>query len=177
MIAYADRIAGSMRALISSRFHVEHDDLAGAAILGAIQGRPMKYAVIDEIRKIGGRGHGNLVDPVKHRRVFQLHEDYDRAAHPKCIVGLALKRCGVIMLEFLKAIPKNPITQGGAWKFKPELRYNVIMLRYWHQLNQRETADQLGLSQERIGQIEREACKLIRAELERRGIKSLRDVV
>lgn len=79
---------------------------------------------------------------------------------PDAVVRLALKRCGVLMLESLPA----------------RLR-KVLLLRYWHNLNNAETADQMKVSTGRISQMEKRAAELLRAELERRGIKSLRDVI
>jgi RNA polymerase sigma factor (sigma-70 family) len=79
---------------------------------------------------------------------------------PEYVAKLALKRCGVIMLE---ALP-------------PRYR-KLMLLRYWHQLSNAETAREMGVSPCRVSQIEKLACKIIAAELERRGIRSLRDVV
>lgn len=178
MIGMANVLAARYVPAVASRFHVEKDDLVGPALLAVVKGRKkMQHAIIDELRRIGG-------DPryPTHRTNF-VHEQIpprivERSEPEGETARIALKRCGVLMVECLKhRQPKKVGAIGGGHRLKPKLRYKIIMLRYWHQLNQTETALYLGLTPSRVAQIEREALGVLREELERRGIKSLRDVV
>ena len=170
IIEYANCMAMSSARTAESYIHVEADDLAGAAILAAVKGQPMRYGIIDELRRTGCRnsydrqtGRLNVYD---HRRE-QLDESHDIGEEPDYLIRLALKRCGVLMLDCLP----------------PRLR-RVILLRYWHCLSQVEVARVFGLtvcnngnSAPRISQLEKKACKIIAEELARRGIRSMRHVI
>lgn len=161
IIQQANSIATVYQRASESSIHVEVSDLASAGILAAVRGRPIQYGIIDELRKVGGRT--GVID----KRQFQIPESHDHGVEPEYVVRLALKRCGVIMLDCLP----------------PRLR-KVILLRYWHCLKQAEVGVIMGfavtndgLTCGRVSQLERQACQIIKTELEKRGIKSLRHVI
>ncbi len=165
MIGHATRLATAYAVHVEPRMHVEVDDLAGAALLAKAQGRRLENGIVDELRKIGGRSsrvsHRQLIHSRSDKLQGQIGEGFDMAGpEPQYVVRLALKRCGVLMLDCL-----------------PERERRVMLLRYWHDLTQAEAAAELGVTPGRVGQIERAACKVIAAELARRGIRSMRDVV
>lgn len=76
------------------------------------------------------------------------------------LVRLALKRCGVLMLGCLN-----------------EKQRRVMMLLYWHGLTAKEAAAEIGISTMTLFFHRKNACRVIAAELARRGIKSMRDVI
>ncbi len=160
MIQQAEKMAMAFARSAESRVHVEASDLAGAALLAHVQGRAMRYGIVDELRRLYGRESNPrpLVD--------QLSESYQGTVEPDYIVPLALKRCGVLMLDCL-----------------PERLRRLIMLRYWHGLSQVETGRELGFTVSggvaccRVSQLEKQACGIIARELRRRGIRSMRDVI
>jgi DNA-directed RNA polymerase specialized sigma24 family protein len=177
------RIAHHIAGMFSGwngRMYVELDDvysfiLCNATIRKLRGGTPsLKGLAIDYLRSVGGDTRKASV------KTLFLHEQYPTARHPVGITAddhvapiefdradsddyitrLALKRCGVVMLDILPA----------------RLR-RIMLLRYWHGLSQSEAARESKLSSTRMAQLEQQAVKLIRAELARRGIKSLRDVI
>jgi DNA-directed RNA polymerase specialized sigma24 family protein len=145
MINLAERLATRL-----SKPGIDREDIASAAILACVR-TPTRYvrgAVIDAIRS------------VVLRQEDQLSAANCEPVEPDYVARLALKRCGVLMLNCL-----HPT------------RRRVILLRYWWMLTQAETAVELGISPGRVGQLEREACAQLRCVLEERGIRSMRDVV
>lgn len=174
MIRNAEAAARTFANSVRSRFFVEADDLAGPAIMAGLAGRPMKLGIIDELRRIGGRDVPNAEASLRrgsHRTNFLLSQFPENAVvgigEPKYIAQLALKKCGVLMLDCL-----------------PEKLRRVIMLRYWHGLTQIEVGREMGFALGkngrncgRVSQLEMQACALIAAELKRRGIRSMRDVM
>jgi DNA-directed RNA polymerase specialized sigma24 family protein len=148
----------------NGRVYVELDDVnsfvLGYATIRILKGgKPsLRGLAIDYCRTLGGDQRKRSA----HTRFLheQLPHDFDRADSNDNTARLALKRCGVVMLDSLPA----------------RLR-KIMLLRYWHGLSQSETARESKLSPARVHQLEQQAAKLIRAELARRGIKSLRDVM
>lgn len=171
MILKATAAATSLAAAVRSRFFIEADDLVGPAIMAGLAGRPLKFGIIDELRKLGGRRTASPVSELRGKHVHFLANQFGEhdvvgIAEPKYTVQLALKKCGVLMLSCL-----------------PERHRKVIMLRYWHQLSQFEVGQLMGFttfppgSCPRVSQLETEACRIIARELALRGIRSMRDVI
>ena len=137
--------------------HFEHSDMVDAGILGHYEGRPIKYAILDERRRMGGNRAGRST----FQALNQLQANTDRVVPtPKYIARLALKRCGVLMLDIL-----------------PQRLRRVMLLRYWHELTQKEVSLELGVTAGRVSQIETQSCAILARELRRRGIRSLMDVI
>jgi DNA-directed RNA polymerase specialized sigma24 family protein len=193
MIAQAKRAAACGADIARSRFFVEADDLVGPAIMAALAGRPMRFGVIDGLRSLGGRLGNSTVarrsGQTGAASKFLAHQFEEKqevgTAEPNYIARLALKRCGVLILDCLP----------------PRLR-KVMLLRYWHDLTQVEVGRIMGFTItetarptskgasrshfpkgtiwrncSRVQQLEREAIELIRGELQRRGIRSMRDLM
>lgn len=149
----------------------EREDMIQIGMLGAVRVAPrLKQLGMAAKQYLSVRARGAVKDynrvELGTRRASRISwkqlSDSTQAEDLDCdyYARTALHKCGVLMLNCLH-----------------ESRRRVIMLRYWHGLTQAETAAELGLTPGRIGQIEREACKLIAEELKRRGIKSMRDVI
>lgn len=144
------------------RYHVELDDIIEHISYRWAQaqanGSSFSFdgAAIDCLRTVGGREGRKPITNLLHCQFLRE----PRVPESDYVVPLALKRCGVLMLDCL-----------------PERLRRVIMLRYWHGLTQKEVALEMDLSFGRISQLERDACRIIARELARRGIRSMRDVI
>ena len=156
-----------------TRFHVEPSDVEsyvlGELTLRLLRGGKLgriQSIVTDYLRNVGGREQEQPHSWGYRFLHEQFGKDYDAPVDCDYVARLALKRCGVLMLECL-----------------PKKLRRLMILRYWHDLSQLETGRLLGYaivngrSCPRVSQLELLACKMIAKELERRGIKSMRDLV
>jgi len=147
------------------------EDATGAALLRVVasahridpENQPRAFIVAqaiggarDYMRKQGCHGTvGSKRGTVVEHAAFTGQEP----APGNLLEAMALEKCGLAMLGMLS----------------DRLR-RVVLLRYWHDLTIREVAAEMSLSIPRIHQLLTKAHRIIKTELEARGVHGMADV-